>query len=274
MKKEQTGTSFPDFTLSEGTLATGSVIVIGTSDLQATTEGNGAVFHEKGFTFNGDDALVVKYGGTTTDVFGEPGVDPGSAWNGNGVSTANQNIALLEGITDGDLDGWDDPSIRFETISTDPVNNQSGFGIAPGSAASPFITVSETTLSGFSYFEGDGPSAEQTFTVEGTDLTDDISIAAPADFEISETSGSGFGSTITLTKNGGIVDETTIHVRLSAGLSIGDYTGDIELTSTDATTQTVSLSGSVNDASANIEDFTNSNATGSYSSDPLLEITE
>lgn len=133
----------PDFTLSEGTLAAGDVLVAGTADLQEVTENNGAVFYEKSFTFNGNDALVVKYGGTITDVFGEPGVDPGSAWQGNGVSTQNQNIALLSGITSGDTEGWSDPSSRFETISETPSgdNGDEGFGIAPesGGNASPAI---------------------------------------------------------------------------------------------------------------------------------------
>ncbi len=126
------GTPNADFTISSGTLASGDVLVIGTSDMQSETENNGATFYKHAFTFNGDDALVVKYGGTTTDVFGEPGSDPGSAWSGNGVSTANQNISLKSGITDGDIDGWTDPSIRFETTSTD--NSLTGFGIAPESA--------------------------------------------------------------------------------------------------------------------------------------------
>lgn len=134
----------PDFTLSEGTVAAGDAIVIGTANLQATAEGNGAVFYEKSFTFNGNDALVVKYGGAITDVFGEPGVDPGNAWEGNGVSTQNQNIALLSGITSGDTEGWADPSSRFETISENPSgeNGDEGFGIAPesGGNASPVIS--------------------------------------------------------------------------------------------------------------------------------------
>jgi len=126
------------YTLSEGNLASGDVIVIGTSDMETTTTDNGSTFYLKAFNFNGDDALVVKYGGIITDVFGTPGNDPGSAWSGNGVSTADQNIALIEGITSGDTDGWLDPSLRFETISIDPFNNLSGFGISPpGNKATP-----------------------------------------------------------------------------------------------------------------------------------------
>ncbi|MCF8307778.1 MAG: DUF5017 domain-containing protein [Bacteroidales bacterium] len=133
-----------EYTLESGTLDAGDVLVIGTSDLQATTEGNGADFYEHTFQFNGNDALAVNYGGTTIDVFGMPEEDPGSAWEGNGVSTADQNIGLLGGITSGDPDGWTDPSERFETVNTDPSgdNGDEGFGIAPegGDNQNPSIT--------------------------------------------------------------------------------------------------------------------------------------
>jgi hypothetical protein len=133
------GTPSADFTLSSGTLASGAVIVIGTSDLQTVTENNGAVFYLKAFTFNGDDALEVWYGSTKTDVFGTPGSDPGSAWTGNGVSTKAQNIALKSGITSGDTDGWTDPSTRFTTVNTNPSGSggDEGFGIAPVSSSGP-----------------------------------------------------------------------------------------------------------------------------------------
>ncbi|MCF8232277.1 MAG: hypothetical protein K9J27_08815, partial [Bacteroidales bacterium] len=137
------------YTLESGTLDAGDVLVIGTSDLQATTEGNGADFYEHAFTFNGNDALAVSYGGTTTDVFGMPEEDPGSAWEGNGVSTKDQNIGLLTGITSGDTDGWTDPSERFETVNTDPsgANGDEGFGIAPegGDNQTPSITNIQQT---------------------------------------------------------------------------------------------------------------------------------
>jgi Lamin Tail Domain len=125
------GTPSADYTLNTDTLAAGAVIVIGTSDLQTTTESNGSVFYLKAFTFNGDDALVVKYGGVITDMLGISGVDPGSAWTGSGVSTANQNIKLIADITTGDTDGWTDPSTRFEVVSTNPIGDMSDFGIAP-----------------------------------------------------------------------------------------------------------------------------------------------
>jgi hypothetical protein len=114
------------------------------------------------------------------------------------------------------------------------------------SAGSPVITLSQATLAGFSYINGSGPSGEQSFTVEGSNLTNDIVIAAPTNYEISETSGSGYTTPITLTQSGGTVNTTTIYVRLKAGLNAGDYNSeDITANSTDATEKTVTCSGTV-----------------------------
>ena len=132
-----------DITISTGTLAAGAVMVIGTSNMGTylTDEGLTTVLYvDKTFTFNGDDALVVKYGGTITDMFGTSGSDPGTEWAGSGVSTKNQNIRLKDetdsagnGISTGDTDGWTDPSTRFVTVSINPFGSGglSGFGIPP-----------------------------------------------------------------------------------------------------------------------------------------------
>ncbi len=126
-----------DFTLSSGTLASGDVLVIGTPDIGTYMAANGvsSAFHAKSFTFNGDDALVVEYGTTVTDVFGQPGIDPGSSWSGNGVDTRNQNIELKTGITSGTTAGFSDPSTRFDVVSTNPVDTANGglngFGVSP-----------------------------------------------------------------------------------------------------------------------------------------------
>jgi len=140
------------YTLSSGTLADGAVIVIGTSDLETVTINNGSSFYDKSFSFNGDDALQVEYGGVVTDVFGEPGSDPGSAWSGNGVSTKNQNIELKSSITTGDTDGWTDPSTRFNTNNTDPAGTggDDGFGIAPSSGSSNSTASDIITTTGWS----------------------------------------------------------------------------------------------------------------------------
>ncbi len=138
------------FTLNTGTLAAGSVIVIGTPDMEATAVGNGATYYERGYTFNGDDSLVVQLGGMTTDTFGMPGSDPGSAWSGGGVSTANSNLALIEPV---DLDSvsftsFTDPSIRFETIGTTGAGLLTGFGIAPAAIPEPTAALFGSLVAG------------------------------------------------------------------------------------------------------------------------------
>ncbi|MPM19724.1 hypothetical protein SDC9_66150 [bioreactor metagenome] len=71
-------------------------------------------------------------------------------------------------------------------------------------------------------------------------------MSAPADYEISTVSGSGFTSAITLTQSGGTVASTSIYVRLKDGLSAGTYNSEtITASSTGATSQTVTCDGIV-----------------------------
>jgi len=110
----------------------------------------------------------------------------------------------------------------------------------------PTITLTPTTLSGLNYVQGSGPSANQTFTCEGTNLTNDILLTAPTNYEISENAGGPFGTDITLTQTSGSVALTTIYVRLMAGLPAGNYNSEtVTATSTGATSKTVTLSGTV-----------------------------
>ena len=118
------------------------------------------------------------------------------------------------------------------------------------------IAVDITDISDLSYYVGDGPSEEQSFTVFGVDLIDDITLSAPTNYEISEASESGYGSAITLTESNGIVAETTIYVRLKAGLSAGSYSSeDITISSTGKISKTVTCSGFVGYWILNIKVF-------------------
>ncbi len=114
-------------------------------------------------------------------------------------------------------------------------------------SATPTLTVSPSTLTGFTY-SGSGPSAEQSFTAGGTNLTNNITLTAPTDFEISTGTGGSFIATspITLTQTGGTVATTTIYARLKAGLAVGSYNSEnIAVASTGATAQNVTCNGSV-----------------------------
>ncbi|WP_299439149.1 lamin tail domain-containing protein [uncultured Aquimarina sp.] len=125
----------------------------------------------------------------------------------------------------------------------------------------PTISVSGA-VSGLDYFENNGPSSEDTFTVSGTNLAADLTVTAPANFEVSLTTGTGFGSSVAVTPSMGTVATTTIYVRLAASLTSNSYAGDVTVSSAGATNQTVALSGTV---SPDDPQFTISGFIGDFS---------
>ena len=121
-----------EFTLNSDYLLDGGIMVIGTADMASAVGATSPCkrFYVFPFTFNGDDAIVIKLDGNIVDVFGTPGDDPGSEWSGSGVSTQNRNIKLQGGIITGDTDGWTDPSERFVDVGLG--SDLTDFGLDPG----------------------------------------------------------------------------------------------------------------------------------------------
>lgn len=102
-----------------------------------------------------------------------------------------------------------------------------------------------SALSAFSYNEGAGPSAPQSFSVSGTDLYGNLVVSAPTNYEVSLLSGAGYASNLTFSPTLGVVAATTVYVRLIASLSANTYNGSITISSTNATSKTLSVAGSV-----------------------------
>lgn len=117
-----------------------------------------------------------------------------------------------------------------------------------GQTSDPVVTVTPLALTGFTYMEGNGPSDEQSFTVSGLNLSGNVVIAEAADYEISLASGDDFAaqSTITLNPSNGTIEETSVYVRLKAGLAVGEYNDeDITVTCADVDDIEVTCSGNV-----------------------------
>ena len=111
------------------------------------------------------------------------------------------------------------------------------------------ITVTPTTLSGFEYdFEAGGPSEIQYFTVSGDQLTNDVSVIPSEHFEVSTQIIEQFEpenpAMIYIPESGSFYD-IQICVRLKAGLEAGTYNEQIAVTSEEAGTVYVNVSGSV-----------------------------
>ncbi len=174
----------------------------------------------------------------------------GSTWSqvgSNFTAPANNDIQLFSET----INVSGDVRIRIIHVSggntsTNRRLNIDDLLITDYSASTPTITVTPSSLSSFTYVQGSGPSTEQTFTVSGSNLTADISIAASTNYEISKSSGTGYTTPLTFAQTSGSVAEQTVYVRLKAGLSVGNYNNEnITATSTGATNKTVTCSGSV-----------------------------
>ncbi len=175
--------------------------------------------------------------------------------NDTAITLTNLIDVLIYGTSDSDdtglLTGFGE-TVQYNDTGTESIQRKADGTYltqaitfrAENFSSDPTIIVG-SALTNLSYSVGGGPSAEQTFTVEGTNLTADITVTAPANFEISTTSGSSFGASISLRQNAGVVASTPIYTRLVAGLAINTYSGDVTLSSTGASNKTVSLSGGV-----------------------------
>ncbi|WP_299382637.1 lamin tail domain-containing protein [uncultured Lacinutrix sp.] len=117
-------------------------------------------------------------------------------------------------------------------------------GIAP---TSPTITINPNSniISPLSVVENNVSLTAETFTVQGSALTNNIVLTSSADFVISTTLAGPYSNSITLTQTGGTINSTTIYTQLIFGLAINTYSGNIAVSSTGATTVNVAASGTV-----------------------------
>lgn len=137
----------------------------------------------------------------------------------------------------------------------------------------PTITVSSTSLTGFTYLVDNGPSAAQQITIGGENLTNSWSAHLNdyenSYFEFSFIENEGYSSDGSLGSMQEPNQNVLIYVRLKSGLAAGDYDGAITISSEGAETVTVNLSGSVtapeapnvtwNLATASYDEVTNEN---------------
>ncbi|HHT21773.1 MAG TPA: DUF1533 domain-containing protein [Bacteroidales bacterium] len=189
-----------------------------------------------------------QYGNKTASTADVAAAVGAGAWTlgGTATQTATAGTATFTDLTATSTGAVTGATITF-TSGTLTSATSVAFDIP---APVPALSINPTSLTGFSYMAGAGPSDEKSFTVSGVNLTADITITAPASYEISKTTGASFvsESPIILTQAGGTVAETTIYVRLKAGLAAGSYNENITLAS-GTLNETLSLTGKVKDKS-------------------------
>jgi hypothetical protein len=188
-------------------------------------------------TLKGGITGVVGSGGSVNNSYYKTGIVAAGA-NTYGTATDEADMKLASFVTT--INNSQSPAVWVADDAGTPVNN--GY---PVLSFSPVVVTSVSSLIDLNYHLGEGPSAEQSFTVSGNYLTNDVVVSAPTNYEISLTSGSAFTSQLTLVPTLGDVSATTIYVRLKAGLGVNPYNGSIDVTSTGATTANITLSGTV-----------------------------
>ena len=102
----------------------------------------------------------------------------------------------------------------------------------------PTITsnITTVTMPGTTYGTA---SANGSFTVSGAGMAAGISVTPSSGFEVSLSSGSGFGSSVTVGAAGLSIAATTVYIRLKSSDAAGTYSGNVILSSTGATSKTI-----------------------------------
>ncbi|WP_342528325.1 endonuclease [Chryseomicrobium sp. FSL W7-1435] len=103
-----------------GTLAAGDVLVVYNPSSASGIISKGDVASTV-IQHNGDDTILLKKNGTTIDSFGQIGVDPGTAWSANGVSTVDKTLVRKSTVTSGDTNATNafDPSAQWTAYPVD-----------------------------------------------------------------------------------------------------------------------------------------------------------
>ncbi|WP_164975350.1 lamin tail domain-containing protein [Flavobacterium piscinae] len=156
----------------------------------------------------------------------------GGSLDGEPVTIYVRYSPTVAGLNDGTI-------TLSSTDADDKTVTVSGTGVIP----TPELTVSTNTLPDFGNITVGEESTSQSFTVSGSLLTANALIVAPGDFVVS-TNDVTFSSFLNLGQTGGNINgqPVTIYVRFQPSFT-GATGGDIEISSTGATTQIVSLSG-------------------------------
>lgn len=240
------GSATATYTLAlAGTIAAGATYVIENSgEALGVTADLTTVSNV--MTFNGDDAIALLKSGVAIDIIGEIGSDPGTQWGAGLTSTADNTIRRKATILAGDVNGGDafDPAVEWDGYATDDVSGLGSHTMSCG----PTLLVVPTSLTGFTYVVGSGPSTSQSYQLSGINLTgfpSTITVSGGTNYEVS-LNNVAFGGTVNVSYTTATLAATTIWVRLKAGLAVGTYNGQlIPNAGGGATTVNVSCNGIV-----------------------------
>jgi hypothetical protein len=240
-----TGAAEQDVTVTGTVAVAGPAITVTPSALAlgATTAGTAGTAQTYTISGTGLTTAVTVTAPTGVEVSSDGGVTYHSTLtltptSGN-LATTTINARISAAATQGAI------SDKITNVSTGATEQDVTVTGTVNAAAAPTITVSPTTLDLGTTTVGTAGTA-QTYTVSGSNLTDGIVITAPAGVEVSSDGGASYHNTVTLPPTAGTVANTTINARISGAAAQGAISDKITDTSTGATEQDVTVTGTVN----------------------------
>ncbi len=231
-------------TISFGTVDGSSIV------LNLPSAGNGSnhlVVAKSGSAVDWAPSDLTDYTSGTSTVFGTA-ADQGSGnkvvYNGTG---SGSSVVTVTGLSAG-------TTYHFAVYDFNiggAASTQNYYTTSPGTgnqttATNPTLTPSAASLTSFGNVVINSTSTEKSFTISGAYLTgfpDNIAVAAPAGFEVSLSSGSGFASSVNVPYTSATLSATTIYVHM-VPTAITSYSGNIACTGGGASQQDVAISGS------------------------------
>ncbi|MCC5655185.1 ExeM/NucH family extracellular endonuclease [Nostoc sp. XA013] len=223
------GNTAPATTINlTGTVANGDVFVL------AQSLANAAIIAQADQTssaswYNGDDAIVLRKGGTSgtiVDVIGQIGVDPGTEWGTGLTSTADNTLRRKSSITMGDTNPDDafEPSLQWLGFATDTFDGLGSYTTDGGNTAG--VTI---TQSGGSTDVNEAGETTDTYTIAlNTVPTGAVNIAIAADEETQISSdGINFFNSVTLSLSNTSSQTVTVRAVNDADMEGSPHNGVI-----------------------------------------------
>ncbi len=171
-----------------------------------------------GFNFGSNP--VVEFDGTTA----------------TGVTVVNANT-LTATVPTGATTG------NITVAGTGGMDTSSGEFTVTGGSTTPVFSLSTAGLTGLTANEG-AIGSSRVYTVTGTNLTSNLTVTAPTNFEVS-LNNSFFFADVTLSPVAGVLSGVPVYVRIKSGAPVGSVSGNVTHVGGGAASQNLPVSGTV-----------------------------
>ena len=171
-----------------------------------------------GFNFGSNP--VVEFDGTTA----------------TGVTVVNANT-LTATVPTGATTG------SITVAGTGGMDTSSGEFTVTGGSTTPVFSLSTAGLTGLTANEG-AVGSSRVYTVTGTNLTSNLTVTAPTNFEVS-LNNSFFFADVTLSPVAGVLSGVPVYVRIKSGAPVGSVSGNVTHVGGGAASQNLPVSGTV-----------------------------